>query len=122
MLAHPSGRYAWWAAGVAIVAAFFWLGRDRRAVTSYVVGLVLDVPALVIAWLVRVFPGCGSAGGEIDPWMWTVGVAVIMGGSIWSLRRPTRTFWGMPVAVLAGFVVIVVLAVTVNGSTGSCPD
>jgi hypothetical protein len=71
--------------------------------------------------LLWVVTGCTSkTAGHIDSWMWSVGLACIAAVDAWALRRPRLTWWLLPSASILGAVVVAVLAIAVNGSTGNC--
>jgi hypothetical protein len=111
------------AAAVAAAGAYVALGPPPRrdALRSFGVGLAAQAGALYVVYALWVLTGCtSSTPGHIDAWMWSVGLAVIAAVDAWALRRPRLTWWLLPVATILGAMVIAVLAIAVNGSTGYC--
>jgi hypothetical protein len=122
--AGASGPWFWAAVLVVVVACGAWVAlgpRPSRALPSYAGGIVLHAGTLYATLILFLFSGCaGSTPGHVDGWMWALGFLSAAAGWVWALRRPRRTWWGLPLATFAGFVVIALLAVAVNGSTGYC--
>jgi len=105
------------------VGVYFALGANRRQrLLTYGSGVLLAYVAVYAGFILFLATGCQSDNGHVDSWMWAIGLSVIAAGAAWALRRPRRTVWGLPLATFTGFVVMAVLALVVNGSTGWCPD
>jgi hypothetical protein len=108
---------------VVFVAVYLALGaRPWARLGSYAAGLVLTLPALYGAFIFALFVGCVGHAGSLAWWMWVVGLGTMAGGIAWSVRRPARAWWGIPLSTLLGFVAITLLAVAFTRGSGWCPE
>ena len=111
-------------AGLAAVFAYVTLApRPRRFVVgSFAAGVVLNIGALIAAFVIFAANGSCSDNGHVDAWVWGLGSAVVAACAAWALQRPSRAWWGLPAATILGAIVVATLATIVTGSTGLCLD
>jgi chromate transport protein ChrA len=111
-------------AGLGAVFAYLALApRPRRFVAgSFAAGVVLNIGALIAALLIFAANGSCSDNGDVDAWMWGLGIAVVAACAAWALQRPRHTWWGLPAATILAAIVVTLVASIVNGSTGVCLD
>src|SRR3954447_17979805 len=106
----------------ALAAAAFYV-RVWRQWVPVLAGLVLDVGALALTALGLLVAGCGGdQAGHVDRWMWALGAMLAFAIGTGALSGPSRVLWALPLGTLAGAVVVIGLAVVLNGNTGLCPD
>ena len=109
------------AAVVAAATLFFRVGSGReRAAVSLLAGILLASGAVFGALIVFIVAGSCHDDGHIGWYAWTLGGLVSLGIGTWSLHGARRTWWGLPAAVLAGAVVVSLVATLATGSTGAC--
>ena len=108
----------------ALAAAFAYVALApcprRFVVGSFAAGVVLNVGALVAAFVIFAANGSCNDEGGVAPWMWGLGIAVVAACAAWALQRPSRTWWGLPAATILGAIVVTTAASIVTGSTGLC--
>jgi hypothetical protein len=105
------------------LGAYAWFRAGPWGLGSYAAGLLLTAPALYASLGGVLVIGCFAHAGDAHAWMYVVGVVAGASGVGWSVRRPMRAFWGLPLSVLLAILLVPALAAVFNhGGTAWCPE
>jgi hypothetical protein len=98
--------------------------RRERVAIVLVLATALNGIAFFGVYILLLAGGSCDVGdtGHVPVISWAGAIVIYLALSTWLLQRPLRPLSGVPLALLAGGVWLVVSAVAITGSTGVCLD